>query len=172
MQSRPIQRPIRAGVFTSLKQADRVVDRLLQAGIPTQQLTVMCTDRAVQRHFEELHHEDPAGTHTPTTAAVGGAIGAALGGLAAVTATAVTGGAALLAAGGLALVTGGVFGGLVGAMVSRGVEKETADYYDQAVQEGKILVAVEVEEGEVEKLRLAEQIIADEGAEPLPLREG
>jgi hypothetical protein len=105
-------------------------------------------------------------------AASGSAIGAAIGGLAVAGASIATGGAALVMAGGLALVTGGVFGGLVGAMVNRGVENELANFYDQAVQKGKILVAVEVDGDEPEKLARADRIIAEEGAEPLPLREG
>jgi hypothetical protein len=104
-------------------------------------------------------------------AATGGAIGAAIGGLAVAGASIATGGVALVVAGGLALVTGGVVGGLVGAMINRGFEDELANYYDQAVQNGKILVAVEVED-EPEKLAIADRIIVEGGAELLPLREG
>ena len=43
----------------------------------------------------------------------------------------------------------GVAGGLVGAMSTRGVEKEIANYYQQAVLAGSILVAAE------EKVRIA-----------------
>jgi len=57
-------------------------------------------------------------------------------------------------------------------MMTRGVERELADYYDQAVSQGKILVAVD-EHGLTAQghLSRAEQILADAGALPLALRE-
>ena len=68
---------------------------------------------------------------------------------------------------------GGVVGGLAGAMMTRGVEKELANYYDQAVQDGKMLVAAEAKDREdTAGLAKASQILADAGAEPVPLREG
>jgi hypothetical protein len=55
----------------------------------------------------------------------------------------------------------------------RGVEKEAADYYDQAVQQGKLLVAVELQDpSDAGRLAKAERILAEAGAEPLPLPEG
>jgi hypothetical protein len=169
------ERPVRVGIFDTLPDADRAVDGLLQAGFTKEQLSVVCSDEAVRRHFQSLHHQDPAGSHTPAAAATGAAIGAALGGLAAIgfgVAVAV-GGGVLLAAGGLALTAGGVVGSLVGAMMTRGIEKEAANYYDQAVTEGRILVAVEAHGSDVEgSLAKAETILAGAGARPLPLPEG
>ena len=43
----------------------------------------------------------------------------------------------------MAAGTGGVAGGLVGAMMTRGVEKEMANFYNQEVTAGKILVGAE-----------------------------
>ena len=57
-------------------------------------------------------------------------------------------------------------------MMTRGVEHELADYYDQAVAEGKILVAVDEHGPKAEgHLSQAEQILAESGALPLALRE-
>ena len=57
-------------------------------------------------------------------------------------------------------------------MMTRGVEKELADYYDQAVVRGKILVAAE-DRNPAGRARLAEaaRVLEEAGAEPLPLRE-
>jgi hypothetical protein len=62
---------------------------------------------------------------------------------------------------------------LVGAMMTRGVERELADYYQQAVLDGRILVAAE-HSGPHHARRLAEAalVLAEAGAQPLPLREG
>ena len=68
-------------------------------------------------------------------------------------------------------MTGGVLGSFLGAMLTRGVEKEAADFYDQAVTEGKLLVTVEIHDNEGALAR-AEQALADAGALPLPLPEG
>ena len=170
--SETIQRPFRTGIFSTIPAAENVVKQLLAAGFGSQQISVICSNDVVERHFAAFHHEDSAGEHTPAMAATGGAIGATLAGLSVLGASIATGGAALIVAGGLALVGGGVAGGLVGAMMTRGVEKEIADFYDQAVQKGKILVAVEIEEGETQKVAAADRIIAEGGAEPLALREG
>jgi hypothetical protein len=168
-----LERPIRVGVFSTMRGADCAVDNLLKAGFTSDQITVVCSDHAKEAHFRRFEHEEPAGSHTPAAVAVGGAIGAALGGLTMIAGAVTTGGLSLLAAGGLAAWTGGVVGGLVGAMMTRGVERELANYYDQAVTAGKILVAAEDHsEAQRQNLARAEQILAECGAEPVALPEG
>ncbi len=168
-------RPIRAGVFESVAEADSAVAELLAAGFSEEQITVICSEAAVQRHFGLFEHQDPAGTNTPAAALAGGACGAAVGGVAAVALIGLTtlGGVALLAAGGIALWSGGVVGGLVGAMMTRGVEKELANYYDQAVTRGQILVAAEQEDpAQCAMLDHATEIFANHGVDSLSLQEG
>jgi hypothetical protein len=168
-----LERPIRVGVFSTMRGADCAVDNLLRAGFTTDQITVICSDRAKEAHYHRFEHEEPAGSYTPAAVAVGGAIGAALGGLTMLAGAVTTAGLGLLAAGGLAAWTGGIVGGLVGAMMTRGVEHELANYYDQAVTAGKILVAAEDHsEAQRQNLARAEQILAECGAEPVALREG
>jgi hypothetical protein len=166
-------RPIRAGVYSHVENADRAVANLLAAGFARDEISVMCSNEAIERHFQQFNHEQPAGTHTPASAAIGTAVGAAIGGLAAVTGLITTGGAAVLAAGAVATWAGGIVGGFLGAMMTRGVEKELANFYDQALTQGKILVAVHDERADAaERLSRAEKILIDAGAEPLPLVEG
>ncbi len=96
-----------------------------------------------------------------------------MGGLTAVVTAVATGGLAILVVGPLAAAAGGVAGGFIGAMVSRGVEKELADYYQQAVIEGRILVAAEDTGPSAQRsLARAAGILAEAGASPLPMREG
>lgn len=166
-------RPIRAGVFSTVASADAAVRRLLAAGFTEDQITVVCSNDAIEAKFRPFEHQDPAGAHTPAAAVAGGTIGAVIGGLTAAVATVATGGAGLLVFGSLAAWAGGVVGGLAGAMMTRGMEKELANYYDQAVQAGKILVAAEAQgHDDVAALARASEILADAGAEPVPLREG
>ena len=83
------------------------------------------------------------------------------------------GGVALLAAGGIAMWGGGVVGGLVGAMMTRGFEKELANYYDQAVTRGQILVAAEQDDPHrAVMLEHAAAVFHEHGIEALPLSEG
>jgi hypothetical protein len=170
------KRPVRVGIFDTVQEADRVVAELLAARFSKKQISVVCSDKAVADHFvaEGLHEEKPAGTETPKRALVGGAIGSALGGLAFVGLATATG-LGIVAAGALlpAVIGGGTAGSLVGAMTSRGVEPEAADFYDQSLERGRLLVVVE-EHGDAstEDLAVAEKIFAENGAMPIPLADG
>jgi hypothetical protein len=163
------------GLFDTVDAARKAVHDLLEAGFTKEHITVICSDETKERYFQEFEHQEPAGTHTPTAAIVGGTIGATLGGLAVVASAAATGTLALWAAGPITAWAGGVAGGLVGAMMTRGVEKELADFYQQAVVEGRILVAAEAEDdgpNSAANTTKAATILANAGAQPVTLPEG
>jgi hypothetical protein len=166
------QRPIRAGVFSTVEAAEDAVHRLLAAGFRKEQITVICSDDTKERYFREFEHQEPAGSNTPAAAATGSAIGATVGAAAAGAVGVATGGLPLLVAGGIGLMAGAVWGGFIGAMLTRGIEKEAANFYDQAVQEGKLLITVEQHASEHPTLADAERIFAEAGAEPISLPEG
>ncbi len=176
LQESPL-RPVRAGVFFSLSATDRAVHGLLAAGFTKEQITVICSDDAKEQHFREFEHQQPAGANTVQAASTGGAFGATLGGATALAMGIAAGGLPLVIVGATGLMAGGVVGGFLGAMLTRGIEKEAANYYDQAVEQGKLLVTVEQthetdghETGP--SLAEAERVLAEAGAEPLPLVEG
>src|SRR6185369_13000572 len=99
----------------------------------------------------------------------GGTIGAIVGGLAVLASAVATGSLALWAPGPITAWAGGVAGGLVGAMMTRGVEKELANFYQQAVIEGQILVGAEGHGPDRQSsLATAAKILANAGAKPLP----
>jgi hypothetical protein len=167
-------RPIRAGVFANVAGASAAVNQLLSAGFAKDEITVICSDEAKEQHFREFEHQKPAGTNTPVAMALGSSIAAGLGGIT-IAAGLAAGGLPLVIVGGAALMTGGVVGGFLGAMLTRGGEKEASNYYDQAVLAGKLLVAVECHSADAEqRLARAERILDEAGAEsePLPLAEG
>ena len=166
------QSQIRAGVFPTIFDAEKVVRQLLAAGFQKEQITVICSDDIKERYFREFEHQETAGSFAPAAAATGSAIGATIGGVAAGAVGVATGGLPLLVAGGAGLLTGAVWGGFIGAMLTRGVEKEAANFYDQAVLEGMLLVTVEHYADGGPTLADAERILAAAGAEPLPLPEG
>jgi len=159
---------LRVGVFSTVKQAQRVVEKLLAAEFPQAKITVICSNETRQKQFAEFEHQPP---HVaPTAIAAGSIVGATLGGLAAIVAGMATGGVALIFSGGAATWAGAVVGGLVGGMMTRGVDRELADYYEQAVLQGKILVAAEDDRPDAaEHLATAERIFAENGALPLAI---
>jgi len=164
--------PIRVGVFPDVPAADAAVHGLVDAGFPKETISVICPS-CEPTDFPGVERQAPAGSHTPEAAASGGAIGALLGGFAAGAGAAATGGTGLLFAGPLlaGAATGGLVGGFVGAMTTRGMEPEIADYYDQALRKGRILVAVEPSKESPAPAK-AEQVLERAGAEPVELRRG
>lgn len=154
------QVPVRAGVFQTVAQADEAVRRLLAAGFHKDQLAVVCSDETKAELFQDIRTPKPAGSHTPAGVITGGAIGLAAGGLAAL----LTGIPAIIAA--------GAMGPFVGAMMTRGAEKEISNFYDQAVEPGTILVAVELHKTDSSRLADAESILAEAGAQPVSLAKG
>jgi hypothetical protein len=168
-----LEHPFRAGVFNSVERAQAAVSALLANGFTPAQISVLCDDDLKERHFRAFEHTEPAGTNTPASAAIGSAVGATVMGMGSAAAGSMFGLAAAAAMGGAGLWTGTIFGGFVGAMMSRGTENELANFYNQAVQQGKILVAAEVHGENAEpRLASAATILAELGAEPLPLPEG
>jgi hypothetical protein len=168
-----VEKPFRVGVFDTVDQADRAVRNLLAAGFRKDQLSVMCSDKHKEQFFHNVPNPEPAGTHAGEAVVAGSLIGATIGGLALAASALVTGGATVLIYGPFLVGGAALAGSFTGAMMTRGFKREIADYYAQAVQDGKILVAVELE-GKHQEPRLAEaeRILADAGVEPVALTEG
>ena len=159
--------PVRAAVFRKAREADFAAAELVRAGFAKDHITVVCSSDRGHR-FDGFDRRDPVGAHMLGVVLGGSAVGVALGGLAAIA------GMELFLIGSLLVGIGALAGGFVGAMLSRGVEREATNYYDQAVRKGDILVAVECDPGsdQRERLALAERLLARAGARPLPLLEG
>src|SRR5262245_11694078 len=144
MATQTVEKPIRVGVYSTVPQADQAVRNLLAAGFRKDELAVICSDEYKEQFFRNVPTPEPSGSHTPEGIVAGGVIGATIGGLLLAASAIVTGGATLLIAGPALIGGGAIAGSFTGAMVARGLEPDVADYYDQAVKLGKILVAVEV----------------------------
>ena len=165
-------RTLEVGVFDSVAGARLAVDQLLDVGFTIDEITVVCSDKSKEQWFEQFDHQQAAGTHATKATIVGGAVGATLGTLAVLGSAVATGSIALWAAGPIFAWTGGVAGGLVGAMMTRGIEKELANFYQQAVLDGDILVAAGSDRQDPRELAEAAEVLAKCGAKPLALPEG
>ncbi len=169
----PSDRTEEIGLFATVDEAEAAVRGLLDAGFDKEQITVICSDESKERYFTEFEHQEPAGTFTTAAAFAGGAIGALLGGLPVIGVAVATGSVVLWVAGPALAGAFGLAGGLVGAMATRGIEKEIANYYQQAVMDGLILVAAEAKgPNRIRRLVETAQIFSAIGAKPLSLREG
>lgn len=159
---------VRAALFNDVPAAKRAVSELVQAGFSKEAVSVVASE-ARRETFDAELTVAPAGEHTAEAAALGGSLGAILGATALGLGAAATGGAGLVFLGPLmvGVAGGGIAGGFVGAMTTRGLEPEVADFYDQAVGNGQILVSVE--DSETPTLASAERIFERAGAEPLSL---
>ena len=162
-------KPIRAAVFHTVEAADDAVNRLLDAGFDQEQVSVLCSEAAREDHFRDFERVDASGSQTAESATKGGIAGAVFGGLTTAGLATATG-VSLLAAGPSSLMGGAVVGSFLAAMESRGEKRALADYYDQALTRGDLLVAVEDRRpGGRERLDQAAGILENAGSEPVPL---
>ncbi len=165
---------IRAGIFENEPAAERAVAGLLEAGFAKEWISVVST-LPFPHHAEhaDVQAVAPSGAHTRGALALGGTIGSVLGGIAVLIGVALTGGTGLLAIGPLlgGAAAGGLSGGFIGAMMTRGFEPSIADFFDQALSRGQYLVAVE-DNSASPPLEEAEAVFERVGASPVPLRKG
>jgi hypothetical protein len=133
---------IHAGAFETIAAADQAIRRLLAAGYVTDQLLVICPTKFQDHFLRRVPQAQTPAAEAEDVIVTGGVVGATLGGIALV-ATALTGGGALVAA--AVLIGGGaIAGGFGNLIVSKGYEQEADDYYKHAIDEGRIVVGVEV----------------------------
>jgi len=174
MVTQTLNTPIRAGVFHDAENAARAVDELAEHGFNAEQITVVCSNREVEKQFRSFEHQEPAGFYSRSALVGGAGVGAILGiVIAIVTAIVTESGAFVLGLAMLCGMTGAVFGGFLGEMMTRGIERELSNYYDQEVQPGDILVAAE-DHGDraMQHLEEAEHVFKHVGAKPIKLCKG
>ena len=166
MHRENIDPAIRAGFFGSVAAADAAVRNLLAAGFTKDELAVICPDQFKHQFRTDIPEAEEAGTGAREGIAAGGVIGATLGGLALAAVAIATGGAALLPAATVLVGGGALAGGFSGLIMADGYTKGVGEYYEQAIQLGKIVVGVHIE-GEVNSARLdqAAHVLAESGAD-------
>jgi len=120
------------GIYKTAEQAEHAVDRFLDGGFTSDDISVLLPDNKSTKDFaHEKSTKAPEGTTAGVTA--GGAIGGTLGLLAGIGALAIPGVGPLIAAGPImgalaGLGVGGAVGGLIGALVGMGIPEYEAKH--------------------------------------------
>ncbi len=160
-------RAIRAGFFDTVPQADQAVRELLAAGFSRDELALIVPEKFQEEFAPDVPRAHHPGSHPGTDIAEGGAIGAALGGIALAATAIATGGVGLLPAIPVLLGGGALAGGFSGYYLSDGYGKGVGEYYEDAIHLGKIVVGVHLEGDDIERrLTDAEHILNHAGANP------
>lgn len=165
----PAAAPVRAAVYKSVEAARQAVQALRAAGFSSDAISVICSEMHANEHFGATVQETGLGKteHAINSA---GVAGLGLGAAAVLTTLMLPGGAAIFALGaftGLAIA-----GTLASLFATRGMDRETTDFFEQSLQEGDLLVAVEIHGDDAAQwLARAEDIFRETGAKPLPLAE-
>lgn len=134
-------------------QAETIVQRLNDIGIPTSDVSVLFPDTTGSRDFSHEHNtKAPEGTAIGVSA--GGVTGGVLGLLAGIGALAIPGVGPFIAAGPImAALSGGAvgaaIGGITGALIGLGIPEFEAKQYETKIKEGNILISVHTADGDV-----------------------
>jgi hypothetical protein len=154
------------GVVENEAAANRVVEALVAAHIPTSFVSVLFPSAGATRDFAV-----EKGTKAPEGAIAGGATGGALGGtlglLAGLGLLAIPGIGPLVAAGPLMAALSGVavgatVGSIAGGLIGLGIPELQAKLYETRVREGKVLISVHTIDGR--QVDVVKNVLEREGA--------
>ena len=145
-------RPIVTGAFNDAESADRAYSTLRERGYSDEDIHVVMSEKTRDRYYDrdaeeiKIEHGSKAMEGAGTGAAVGGTTGGIIGALAGIGGAVIIPGIGAVAgplAGALAGAgAGGAAGSLLGALVGLGIPEERAKLYDEAVDDGGIVVGV------------------------------
>jgi Heat induced stress protein YflT len=153
-----------AGIFPDRRSAENAIVDLKAAGFDPERIGIVMRDRSDARQVAE--DQDVS---TTAGAVTGGVLGGTAGALLAATgALAIPGVGPFITGGVLATLVGGAAGWLVGALAGLGLSRDEAEYYQNRVEQGGVLVTVDPQGRDVE----ARRIMLDNGAEDIQLQGG
>lgn len=141
------------GLFSDRESTDRAYSSLRDRGYTDEEINLMMSDQTRDTWFKD----DDAAAETElgskalegagAGSAIGGTLGAIIGGIAAIGTNVLLPGLGLVVAGPLAAAlagagAGGLTGGLVGALIGSGIPEERAVVYEEGVRNGGAVVGV------------------------------
>lgn len=152
------------GIFPDRRSAEHAIVDLKAASFDPQRMGVVMRDRSDAREVAQ-----DQGVSSTAGAVTGGVVGGTAGALLAATgALAIPGIGPIITGGVLASLIGGTAGWLVGGLAGLGLSHDEAQYYQNRVEQGGVLVTVDAEGREGE----ARRILFDNGAEDMQSQGG
>jgi hypothetical protein len=138
------------GMFRDRESAEGAYNSALSRGYTKDDVNLMMTDQTRDKYFADTDDSDlgnKAMEGAGTGSAIGGTLGAIIGGIAAIGTSVLIPGLGLVVAGPLAAAlagagAGGLTGGLVGALVGSGIPEDRAREYEEGVKNGGIVMGV------------------------------
>lgn len=164
------------GVFSTVEEAENTIKELQKIGFTKDDISIFAkdsdkTDELIQdTDVEVTTNREDRGKNTGKGVGIGALSGGILGGLGGLIAEAllvtIPGVGPLAAAGPIAttlagLGTGAVGGGIVGALVGAGIPEKQAQAYADYIEDGKIVILLEVDESQKDDVY---KVYTDSGA--------
>lgn len=138
------------GLFRDRESAEGAYNSALGRGYTRDDVNLMMTDDTRDKYFADGDNSElgsKALEGAGTGSAIGGTLGAIIGGIAAIGTSVLLPGIGLIVAGPLAAAlagagAGGLTGGLVGALIGSGIPEEHARHYEEGVKNGGIVMGI------------------------------
>ncbi len=138
------------GMFRDRESAEGAYNSALSRGYTRDDVNLMMTDKTRDKYFADGDDSalgSKALEGAGTGSAIGGTLGAIIGGIAAIGTSVLLPGVGLIIAGPLAAAlagagAGGLTGGLVGALIGSGIPEEHAAQYEEGIKNGGIVMGV------------------------------
>ena len=139
------------GLFNDRQSAEQAYNTLQSRGYSRDDVNLLMSDETRQKHFGEGTAETELGSKALEGAgagsAIGGTLGAIIGGIAAIGTSVLIPGLGLVVAGPVAAAlagagAGGLTGGLVGALIGSGIPEEHAAEYEEGIKNGGVFMGV------------------------------
>ena len=140
-----------SGLFNDRESTERAYSSLTNRGYSKDDVNLLMSDETRDRHFGDGTADTELGSKAlegaGTGSAIGGTLGAIIGGIAAIGTSIVLPGLGLVVAGPIfaALAgagAGGLTGGLIGALVGSGIPEEHAAEYESGIKNGGVYMGV------------------------------
>lgn len=141
------QNSMLTGMFRDRESAERAYNSAIDRGYTKDDVNLLMSDKTRDTWYsdDENYSDEELGSKALEGAgagsAIGGTLGAIIGGIAAIGTNVLIPGLGLIVAGPLAAAltgagAGGLTGGLVGALIGSGIPEERAKVYDEGIRDG------------------------------------
>lgn len=149
--SRGQESSVLTGMFRDRESTEQAYNSMRGRGYTDDEINVMMSDKTRDTYYGEGTVDTELGNKalegTGAGAAIGGTLGAIIGGIAAIGTSVLLPGLGLVVAGPIAAAlvgagAGGLTGGLVGALIGWGIPEEHAKLYEEGIKNGGTVVGV------------------------------